>query len=97
MFKPPEHLIEQWPEVFTDLEINTMPVAYIDSVRLDFSDGSVWEIDVTSQLLSEDPNILAEKLIETIEDHQDNIIKIDFKMDVERLMADIKSKTKKFF
>jgi len=97
MYKPPEHLIDQWPEVFTDLEINTMPVAYIDSVRIDFSDGSVWEIDITTKLLSEDPDLVAEKLLDTVEDYQDIIVKIDFKMDIERLMNDVKHETKKLF
>jgi len=97
MLKPPKHLVDQWPEVFTDLEMNTMPVAYINNVRLDFSDGSVWEIDVKSQILSEDPAVLAERLAETIEDHQERIIKIDFNMDVERLIEDIKLNTNNIF
>ena len=39
LFKPPRHLVKEWPEVFEDLYMNTMPVAYLDSVRLDFTDG----------------------------------------------------------
>lgn len=97
MFKPPEHLIEQWPEIFTDLEIKTMPVAYINHVRLDFSDGSVWEIDINSQLLSEDPEIISKKLLDTLEDYQEIIVKMDFNMDIERLISDVKSETKKLF
>lgn len=97
MFNPPEHLINQWPEVFTDLEMKTLPVAYIDHVRLDFSDGSVWEIDINSQLLSEDPEIISKKLLETLEDYQDIIVKIDFSMDIERLINDVKQETKKIF
>jgi len=94
MYKPPEHLIDQWPEVFTDLEISTMPVLYINSVRLDFSDGSIWEIDINSKLLSEDPDFVSEKLLDTIKEYQQMISKIDFDMDIDRLINDIQQETK---
>ncbi len=71
LFKPPRHLVKEWPEVFEDLYMNTMPVAYLDSVRLDFTDGRVWEIDVKNELTKH--QVILEHLFSMIQMIQDII------------------------
>lgn len=97
LFKPPRHLVKEWPEVFEDLYMNTMPVAYLDSVRLDFIDGHVWEIDVKNELTKQAPDGIADILLHTLQEYKDEIKKIDFKVDVTRLKNDIASETNKLF
>ena len=97
LFRPPRHLVKEWPEVFEDLYMNTMPVTYIDLIRLDFSDGRVWEIDVKSQLTEDDADSVAERLMMTLGEYKDTISKIDFKIDIERLKKDIADSTKTLF
>lgn len=93
LFKPPRHLIKEWPEVFEDLYMNTMPVAYLDLVHLEFANGRVWEINVRDQLKENDPNDIADRLLETLQEYKEEIAKIDFKIDVERLKKDITNST----
>lgn len=97
LFKPPKHLIKEWPEVFEDLYMNTMPVAYLDLIHLEFANGRVWEINVKEQLKHEDPDNIADKLLETIQEYKGEIIKIDFKVDIERLKKDIRDSTDEIF
>ena len=97
LFKPPRHLVKEWPEVFEDLYMNTMPVAYLDSVRLDFTDGRVWEIDVKNELTKQTSENIADVLLNTLQEYKDEIKKIDFKVDVIRLKNDIASETDKLF
>lgn len=97
LFKPPRHLVKEWPEVFEDLYMNTMPVAYLDSVRLDFTDGRVWEIDVKNELTKQTADGIADVLINTLQEYKDEIKKIDFKVDVERLKKDIRDSSKNIF
>jgi hypothetical protein len=97
LFKPPRHLVKEWPEVFEDLYMNTMPVAYLDSVRLDFTDGRVWEIDVKNELTKQTADGIADILLNTLQEYKDEIKKIDFKVDVTRLKNDIASETNKLF
>jgi len=97
LFKPPRHLVKEWPEVFEDLYMNTMPVAYLDSVRLDFIDGRVWEIDVKNELTKQTSENIADVLLNTLQEYKDEIKKIDFKVDVTRLKNDISSETNKLF
>lgn len=97
LFKPPRHLVKEWPEVFEDLYMNTMPVAYLDSVRLDFIDGRVWEIDVKNELTKQTSENIADILLNTLQEYKDEIKKIDFKVDISRLKNDIASETDKLF
>lgn len=94
LFRPPRHLVKEWPEVFEDLYMNTMPVAYLDLIHLEFANGRVWEIDIQTQLKESNPDSIADKLIQTLAEYKEEIIKIDFKVDIERLKKDIADSTK---
>jgi hypothetical protein len=97
LFKPPKHLVKEWPEVFEDLYMNTMPVAYLNLVHLEFKDGRVWEIDVHTELEKQKPEDIADILLNTLQEYKNEITKIDFKVDVMRLKKDIASETNKLF
>lgn len=94
LFKPPRHLVKEWPEVFEDLYMNTMPVAYLENVHLEFSDGRIWQIDIKNQLSEVDADSIADKLLDTLSEYKDEIKKIDFKVDIEKLKKDISDQTK---
>jgi hypothetical protein len=97
LFRPPRHLVKEWPEVFEDLYMNTMPVAYLDLVHLEFKDGRVWEIDVHTELEKQRPEDIADILLNTLQEYKNEITKIDFKVDVERLKKDITDSSKNIF
>jgi hypothetical protein len=97
LFKPPGHLVKEWPEVFEDLYMNTMPVAYLELIHLEFVDGRIWEIEIKEQLKESDPEIIADKILETLQEYKDDIQKIDFKIDINRLKSDISKSTKNLF
>ena len=92
LFRPPEHLVKQWPEVFEDLRMNTMPVSYLEILRIEFQDGRIWEIDLRE--LEADQNLLADRLVSILEEYQRDIKNIRFEINVEKLKTDIKSQTK---
>jgi len=75
--------------------MDTMPVAYVDKMIIEFTDGRIWEINIKDQLKTEDPNKIAKKLLDTLSEYKDTIKNLDFKIDVELLKNDIKKKTKK--
>lgn len=97
LFRPPRHLIKEWPEVFEDLYMNTMPVAYLEMIHLEFSNGRVWQIDIQTQLKESDPDAIADKLINTLTEYKEEIKKIDFKINIDKLKEDIKGSTKDIF
>lgn len=97
LFKPPRHLVKEWPEVFEDLYMNTMPIEYLDSMRLEFLDGRVWEINFEEESLKEDIGNVAELISGTIQDYKTEIQKIDFKINIEKLKFDIQHSTNIIF
>ena len=97
LFKPPKHLVQEWPEVFEDLYMNTMPIHYLEMIRLEFDNGRVWEIDVREQLEVADGDAIANKLLDTFQEYRDDIKKMDFKIDIEKLKKDIQDQTKGLF
>ena len=94
LFKPPRHLVKEWPEVFEDLYMNTMPVAYLILLRLEFINGRIWEIDVQEQLANAEADEIANKLLNIFQEYRNDIKKIDFQIDVERLKNDIQESSK---
>lgn len=97
LFKPPQKLIEEWPEIFEDMYMNTMPVDYIQYVRLEFNNGRIWEIDIQEQLVEETRDIVTEKLLDAFTEYREDIAKVDFSINIEKLKKDIVSNTKNMF
>jgi hypothetical protein len=65
--------------------MNTMPVAYLDMLRLDIQD----------QLQTDDAQEVADRLVNIFNEYREDLKKIDFKMDIDRLKDDIKSSSDK--
>jgi hypothetical protein len=97
LFKPPRHLVKEWPEIFEDLYMNTMPVAYLINLRLEFNNGRIWEINVQEQLVNAEADEVADKLLNIFHEYRNDIKKIDFQMDIERLKVDIQESSKNLF
>jgi len=97
LFRPPRHLVKEWPEVFEDLYMNTMPVAYLEIVHLEFADGRVWQIDIHDQIKTLELDDIATRLLNILNEYKDEIKKVDFKVNVEKLKEDIKNSTKDIF
>lgn len=97
LFRPPRHLVKEWPEVFEDMYMNTMPVAYLDQITIEFNDGKIWEIDITNQLKDSDADAVCAKLLDIMQEYKNSIVKMDFKIDVDKLKKDIKDEISKIF
>jgi hypothetical protein len=94
LFRPPNHLVKEWPEIFEDMYMNTMPVAYVKSLRLEFQSGRVWEINVVEQLEDLSSDVLTDRIIETFNEYRNEITRVDFSIDVDKLKEDIINQTK---
>lgn len=89
----PPDVIDHWPEVFKDVNIQAVPIEYLHSVRITFNDGKVWEIDTAKNPEGVDIEKAIESLMDEYEDH---IANVDFRLDTERVKADIKQRTATF-
>ena len=92
--KLPQEVISHWPEVFDDVEIDVVPLEYLDSIRVQFADGKVWDIDINTQKNKVED--LEKSLDELFEQYQDHIKNVDFRLNTEKVKRDITTRTKKF-
>lgn len=87
---------KQWPEIFEDLELSTIPILYLHSLRITFNDGKIWDIDVDKSKKSNNNDKIEESLVKLFDEYEDRIQHIDFRLDTEKIKKDITKKTKKF-
>lgn len=88
--KLPKEVIDYWPEVFEDVEVEVVPVEYLNSVRVSFEDGITWDIDVKNE---PDETDLEHALVNLMESYEDSITHIDFRLDTEKVKKDISKRT----
>jgi hypothetical protein len=95
-YKPSENIIQEWPEIFEDIYMSTVPVLYMHSVEIEFDDGRIWSINISEQLEKNDADSVAEKLVSAFHEYQEEIQNIVFKVDVEKLKNDVMNSTNSF-
>lgn len=93
--KLPPEVIRHWPEVFNDVEIQTIPVQYLVSIRVEFNDGKIWEIDLDRSQL-EDNETVESSLSTFFDEYSESIANIDFRLDTKKVIKDVKERTKRF-
>lgn len=93
LFRPPDHLIDQWPEVFDDMLINSMPLVYLKTLKITFLDGRLWHISVKDLLNEMGYDEVVEHLLSILDDL--DIKNIEFDIDVKQLKTDISKEIKK--
>ena len=89
-------IVKQWPEVFKNLYMDTMPLEYLETMTLEFSNGRIWKIDVMEQIEQQNRIDIADRILNTFDEYKDEIIKIDFRIDVEKLRNNTKDSTNNF-
>ena len=92
--KLPNSVISQWPEVLNDVDIDVVPLEYLRSIRVEFTDGKLWEIDIDTE---KNPAKELEKSLEDLfEQYKDHIRNIDFRLNTQKVKSDIKARTSRF-
>lgn len=92
----PKDVIDQWPEIFSEVDVKAVPLAYLHSMRIIFIDGKVWDLNIANHAKKHGVEDLEEHLQELISNYEDSIEHIDFRLDVDRVKRDIIKKTKSF-
>jgi len=82
-------LIKEWPEIFENIEINAIPVMYLDKVIIEFITGRVWEVDIKNHLDTLGVDTINELLRELFTEYKDEIKHYKYTFDVALLRKDI--------
>ena len=92
----PKDVIEHWPEVFGDVQLNVVPLRYLHTVLVNFKDGKSWEIKITSDTKRKGWKAFEKTLCELVKNYDDRVDNVDFKLDTKRVRKDIELSTQKF-
>jgi hypothetical protein len=92
--KLPIETSTDWDEILEQVEIKSVPLAYVKSIIVTFVDGNTWELDVLKEDLEADDT---EELLDSIvEEYDDDIDTIEFRLNMEKVKEDIQESTDKF-
>ena len=86
---------EYWEEILQTINVEFLPVEYIQLIVVTFDDGEIWEIDVAdSQGQSKEE--IDDTLREFFDEYEDKIVNMDFRLNIQKLKRDIGKRTKRF-
>jgi len=88
--------VEHWPEVFKDIDVQVVPLAYLHSLRVTFVDGKIWDIDIKESKKKGQNVNLEDVLDDMFEEYEDVIVNVDFRLDTEQRKTDIQKRTQRF-
>jgi hypothetical protein len=85
---------DYWDEILQQIDMDYIPLEYINTVIVTFQDGKQWEIDIekSSNNIEDTENILDN----FFKEYEDTIDTVDFRLDTEQLKNDINKRTKRF-
>jgi hypothetical protein len=92
----PQDVIDLWPEIFEDVELNVVPLNYVHLIEITFKNDKVWEIDFKKNLKVQSWEAFEQELKTIIKNYEEEIRSIDFKLDTDKIKRDISRSTKRF-
>jgi hypothetical protein len=84
IFKSPNDLTFDWIRVFDDLYENSLLLKSLISIKLEFDNGRLWEIDIDST-----DDHACEKIKFVFHEYKKEIIKLDLSINVKSLKETI--------
>ena len=88
-------MVKHWPEIFKDINVKTIPIEYLHSVHVTFDDGKVWAIELDKNQ-GATPEEMEFGLEELLDQYEDQIVNLDFRINTHKVKYDIQQRTKHF-
>jgi len=95
--KLPKEIIDQWPEIFKDIEIRAIPIKYVDVLHVSFENGEQWTIDLTKPENFDEDETVEDAIEEFFYNYSDYITNVEFDINTTKVIKDVKVRTHKFF
>lgn len=93
--KLPQEVINHWPEVLEEVDVDVIPLEYVKCVEVSFTTGELWILE--NEDGSEEANEnLEESIEELFQEYEDIIEGVNFVLDVQKVKNDIQKRTALF-
>ena len=94
--KLPQEIVDHWPEIFKDVEINTVPIEYLHGIRVKFKDGKDWFIDMRKRSKDSTLESVENDLEEFFQENDERIQSVEFNLNTAKVKKDVETRTKQF-
>ena len=85
---------DYWDELLQQIDMDYIPLEYMSSVVVKFTDGKEWEIEVQKNKNSE---LDIEKTLDDFfKEYEDTIDTVDFRLNLKKLQRDVAKRTRRF-
>lgn len=85
---------DYWDEILQQIDMDYIPLEYMSSVVVTFTDGKEWEIEVKP---SKDNELDVETVLDDFfTEYEDTIDTVDFRLDLRKLKKDVAKRTHRF-
>lgn len=91
----PDEVIDVWPEVFSEVTLNVLPVEYVEAVLINFKDGKTWEIEVQPGNKRKKIKEFQDGLAEILTSYKEYIDEVDVKIDTSKVRKDVEKSIKR--
>jgi hypothetical protein len=87
---------EYWQDIFNSIEIEVLPVEYMNQVNIHFKDGTVWEVDIKDSLKKQTSTDIEDSLDELFQAYEEKIQNVDYRMDMDKIKKDVAKRVRRF-
>ena len=85
---------DYWDEILQQIDLDYIPLEYMSSVVVTFTDGKEWEIEVKQ---SKDNDLDVETVLDDFfTEYENTIDTVDFRLDLKKLKKDVAKRTHRF-
>lgn len=91
-----QNIIDFWPEIFNDIKLNVVPLNYVYIIEIKFHSNKIWEIKLTKNVKDKNLEKFENDFQTMIDNYQNEIKSIDFKLDTVKIKKDVTKLTNKF-
>lgn len=87
---------DYWDPIFDSIDMQYLPLEYLDKILLTFEDGTQWDIDLKDSRQKQTVDQIETSLDELFEEYDPYIEEIDFRLDMERVKKDLTTRVFRF-
>lgn len=87
---------KQWNQILSEIDMAYVPMEYVRKIVITFIDGAIWDIDLNDSRKSQTTEDIETSIEELVEEYEDNIDSIDFRIDFPRIKSDLSKRVFKF-
>lgn len=87
---------EYWQDIFNSIEIEVLPVEYMNQVNIHFKDGTFWEVDIKDSLKKQTSTDIEDSLDELFQAYEEKIQNVDYRMDMDKIKKDVAKRVRRF-